>query len=447
MKKGLSVLVLMFLMVFCFTSRVSADDNTALLNHYYTTDITSDSATVGWNIRGTDAYTFISFKQASDPSTFLEFLVYQSGGAVQEYIFTKSGLKPNTEYLVTISNSQGQHMVHLTVKTKAKACTHGSYVDTLSTRYGKYINSTSHRITEVYVRTCATCGIKLSQYEVSKTVVHGFSPSDIRTHKCKDCGYAAIHEGDIGICSKCGSQLYRPLRRGVSMIGWTKVYRYDALQLIKEGRLYETDSKGQIYKKVQVSGTFVNAYIESTTKYSSNSVYIAMDTSNLILYKNTSSGDVITSLKPEIISQIDARIKGFQTIILSTLKAYQDGVINKSRFDQIIIDTSILNSAFTDVKKYSISSDFLKEINTKYIAAYKESGQIVQEIQQKLLNLGYTSQEVTGYYGDNTFNNVCYFQIINNLRVTGFVDSETLNRINQPWQGSEVLPNPVSVSN
>ena len=42
----------------------------------------------------------------------------------------------------------------------------------------------------------------------------------------------------------------------------------------------------------------------------------------------------------------------------------------------------------------------------------------IEKIQQKLYDLGYTSQLVTGYYGDITFNNVAYFQIVNNLTVT-----------------------------
>ena len=58
----------------------------------------------------------------------------------------------------------------------------------------------------------------------------------------------------------------------------------------------------------------------------------------------------------------------------------------------------------------------------------------VENIQQKLSDLGYTSQKVTGYYGDITFNNVAYFQIVNNLTVTGWVDSATYDKINEHFE-------------
>jgi len=44
---------------------------------------------------------------------------------------------------------------------------------------------------------------------------------------------------------------------------------------------------------------------------------------------------------------------------------------------------------------------------------------------EKLYNLGYKSQLVTGYYGDITFNNVAYLQIVKGLVVTGWVDEAT----------------------
>ena len=63
------------------------------------------------------------------------------------------------------------------------------------------------------------------------------------------------------------------------------------------------------------------------------------------------------------------------------------------------------------------------------VAIIGDKNTTVENIQQKLSDLGYTSQKVTGYYGDITFNNVAYFQIVNNLTVTGWVDSATYDKI------------------
>ena len=63
------------------------------------------------------------------------------------------------------------------------------------------------------------------------------------------------------------------------------------------------------------------------------------------------------------------------------------------------------------------------------VAIIGDKNTTVENIQQKLSDLGYTSQKVTGYYGDITFNNVAYFQIVNNLTVTGWVDSATYDAL------------------
>ena len=71
----------------------------------------------------------------------------------------------------------------------------------------------------------------------------------------------------------------------------------------------------------------------------------------------------------------------------------------------------------------------VSEVKESYIAIVGENNSIVEEIQQKLYDLGYTSQLVTGYYGDITFNNVAYFQIVNNLTVTGWIDDATYDKL------------------
>ena len=71
----------------------------------------------------------------------------------------------------------------------------------------------------------------------------------------------------------------------------------------------------------------------------------------------------------------------------------------------------------------------VSEVKISYKAKVGDKNNTVEKIQQKLYDLGYTSQLVTGYYGDITFNNVAYFQIVNGLTVTGWVDSTTCNKL------------------
>ena len=73
----------------------------------------------------------------------------------------------------------------------------------------------------------------------------------------------------------------------------------------------------------------------------------------------------------------------------------------------------------------------VSEVKATYVAETGDKNNTVEEIQQKLYNLGYTSQFVSGYYGDITFNNVAYFQIVNDLDVTGWVDSDTYDEIKE----------------
>lgn len=70
----------------------------------------------------------------------------------------------------------------------------------------------------------------------------------------------------------------------------------------------------------------------------------------------------------------------------------------------------------------SLAEDFFQPIN------YGESGDNVQWLQEKLNQLGYTCA-VDGYFDEDTLLALCTFQQINNLKVTGAGDAETITML------------------
>ena len=126
---------------------------------------------------------------------------------------------------------------------------------------------------------------------------------------------------------------------------------------------------------------------------------------------------------------VDKRISQLNRIRDGAKNAYTNGVISKSRRNNI---RNNANDVIDEYKKVAWGEKEISKVSentVSYVAKTGDNNTTVEIIQQKLYDLGYTSQLVTGYYGDITFNNVAYFQIVNNLTVTGWVDNKTYNAI------------------
>ena len=104
-------------------------------------------------------------------------------------------------------------------------------------------------------------------------------------------------------------------------------------------------------------------------------------------------------------------------------------MISRSRRNSIRNHAKDLIEEYEDVAYGEKKLSKVSERKKSYTVKVGDNNNTVENIQQKLYNLGYTSQLVTGYYGDITFNNVAYFQIVNGLTVTGWVDSDTYNKL------------------
>ena len=92
---------------------------------------------------------------------------------------------------------------------------------------------------------------------------------------------------------------------------------------------------------------------------------------------------------------------------------------------------------YREVKNGERTLEEVSERNKKYKAITGNKNADVEETQQKLLDLGYTSQTITGKLDFITFNNIVYYQITNGLTVTGWLDSETVNSIKNQYSDEE----------
>ena len=123
------------------------------------------------------------------------------------------------------------------------------------------------------------------------------------------------------------------------------------------------------------------------------------------------------------------RISQLNRIIEGANNACNNDVISRSRRNSIRDYANDIIEEYEDVAYGEKKLSKVSEIKNSYTTKVGDKNRTVENIQQKLYDLGYTSQLVTGYYGDITFNNVAYFQIVNGLTVTGWVDSTTYNKL------------------
>ena len=135
--------------------------------------------------------------------------------------------------------------------------------------------------------------------------------------------------------------------------------------------------------------------------------------------------------------KVQNRIDELEYIINGAKGAYDNEVITKTRKNEIVKEAETSIEEYREVKNGERTLEEVSERNKKYKAITGNKNADVEETQQKLLDLGYTSQTITGKLDFITFNNIVYYQITNGLTVTGWLDSETVNSIKNQYSDEE----------
>ena len=231
-------------------------------------------------------------------------------------------------------------------------------------------------------------------------------------------GYVFI--SDNGVSSKEMKQIIDYLYNGKS--------DNSNLNDIKAGKVYTTSGDGKhIYKRTydtSKSCKYTDVYVCTLFNIElSKSAVLTLDGSYLYENGKKAFADVDT------LQQADKRISQLNRIIDGANNACGNDVITKSRRNSIRNNAKDVIEEYEDVAKGTKALSKVSEVKASYIAKVGNKNSTVEKIQQKLYELGYTSQLVTGYYGDITFNNIAYFQIVNGLTVTGWVDSTTYSKL------------------
>lgn len=112
------------------------------------------------------------------------------------------------------------------------------------------------------------------------------------------------------------------------------------------------------------------------------------------------------------------------------MKAYSNNEITEAYKNMLITNevNSVVNE-YIEVKRAKKEFSNVSEQRSTYVLKTGSKGEKVTKLQQQLYELGFFDQMVTGEYGSITASNVAYFQVINGLKVTGWVNDETYNQI------------------
>ena len=112
------------------------------------------------------------------------------------------------------------------------------------------------------------------------------------------------------------------------------------------------------------------------------------------------------------------------------MKAYSNNEITEAYKNMLITNevNSVVNE-YIEVKRAKKEFNNVSEQRSTYVLKTGSKGEKVTKLQQQLYELGFFAQMVTGEYGSITASNVAYFQVINGLKVTGWVNDETYNQI------------------
>ena len=112
------------------------------------------------------------------------------------------------------------------------------------------------------------------------------------------------------------------------------------------------------------------------------------------------------------------------------MKAYSNNEITEAYKNMLITNevNSVVNE-YIEVKRAKKEFSNVSEQRSTYVLKTGSKGEKVTKLQQQLYELGFFDQMVTREYGSITASNVAYFQVINGLKVTGWVNDETYNQI------------------
>lgn len=135
--------------------------------------------------------------------------------------------------------------------------------------------------------------------------------------------------------------------------------------------------------------------------------------------------------KVSVLKACDARINEIKTYVeKSILKAYSNNEITEAYKNMLISnEVNTVIDEYLNVKRAKKDFNEVSEQKITYVLKTGSKGENVSKIQQELYELGFSNQLVTGEYGSITASNVAYFQVINGLDVTGWVNNETYNKI------------------
>ena len=217
----------------------------------------------------------------------------------------------------------------------------------------------------------------------------------------------------------------------------------DVKELVRQERLYVTDSYGNIYKKTFKSdGTTDDRQIdvpkESGIEYRAKSVYFSGDPSNkeskLKLYLNKPEKDELVSIIPEKLSWVNAQIHEQQVILNGAKNACDAGTIQAGTKTQIQEAAQKRLEALQKLRKGIFTDEYRQYSSKSFKVDETSDAAQIYEIQAYLAGC-YSSQKLTGDYDAVTFNNVAYFQITQkekyNVDVTGYVDEQTYSLLVQ----------------
>ena len=104
----------------------------------------------------------------------------------------------------------------------------------------------------------------------------------------------------------------------------------------------------------------------------------------------------------ETLQIADSRISQLNRIIEGAKNAYRNDVISKPRRSEI---RDIARETIEEYEEVAYGEKSLSRVDEReesYVAKVGDKNNTVEKIQQKLYDLGYTSQLVTGYYGNSS---------------------------------------------
>ncbi|MGE5329543.1 MAG: fibronectin type III domain-containing protein [Deltaproteobacteria bacterium] len=227
---------------------------------------------------------------------------------------------------------------------------------------------------------------------------------------------------------------------GISKLSKLKLYDgRDPVALAKADRLYVSGDTGILYK-VDVSGEKVTYnYVPVNWIFPAKGIFFRGDSNHpLVLLQNTPSGYKEYSVYPQ---ELERRLAWCQSgiyeqnvIINGAANAVTTRMIDTQRRDDIQKLAKERSAAYEKAKSDPFVRLYDTETAKKFLARKGDSSSFVEDIQRKLLELPMSSQVTTGFYGDATFNNVAYLQIVNGLDATGYIDQQTYDLIVQKWK-------------